>query len=98
MKFQKGDIELDYTIQSNGDSTMVLIHGMRCDQHDWDAQVEYFKDKYRVLVFDLRGHGNSTKDLKEDLTIEQMAIDTLDLLEALKINKVILIGPSIRLC
>ena len=94
MKFQTGDIELDYSIHGEGALTMVFIHGMSCDQHDWDAQIEYFKNKYRILVFDLRGHGSSTKDLKEALTIEQMASDVLELLKILKMDNIILLGHS----
>jgi 3-oxoadipate enol-lactonase len=39
---------------------VVLLHGATLDHHAWDAQVEALATRYRVVVPDLRGHGEST--------------------------------------
>ena len=39
---------------------VVLLHGGTLDHHAWDAQVEALATRYRVVVPDLRGHGEST--------------------------------------
>src|SRR5215212_6958342 len=39
---------------------VVLLHDATLDHHAWDAQVEALATRYRVVVPDLRGHGEST--------------------------------------
>ena len=39
---------------------VVLLHGATLDHHAWDAQVEALRRRYRVVVPDLRGHGESS--------------------------------------
>ena len=41
---------------------VVLLHGATLDHHAWDAQVETLSARYRVVVPDLRGHGESSLD------------------------------------
>ena len=38
---------------------VVLLHGATLDHHAWDAQVDDLAERYRVVVPDLRGHGES---------------------------------------
>ena len=39
---------------------VVLLHGATLDHRAWDAQVDALRRRYRVVVPDLRGHGEST--------------------------------------
>ena len=62
---------------------VVLLHGATLDHHAWDAQVDALRDRYLVVVPDLRGHGESTmegrfrfSDALDDVTA------LLDLLDA----------------
>ena len=41
---------------------VVLLHGATLDHRAWDAQVRALSARYRVVVPDLRGHGESTLD------------------------------------
>ena len=38
---------------------LVMVHGMSQDHRVFSAQVEAFKDRYRILLIDLPGHGLS---------------------------------------
>ena len=38
---------------------VVLLHGATLDHHAWDDQVDGLAERYRVVVPDLRGHGES---------------------------------------
>ena len=50
---------------------LLLIHGNRGNIKSMENQIGYFKDKYRVIIADNRGHGKS--ELKTDsLTYEQL--------------------------
>jgi 3-oxoadipate enol-lactonase len=62
---------------------VVLLHGATLDHHAWDAQVRALRGRYRVVVPDLRGHGESVLDGPfrfEDALADVLAL--LDVLEA----------------
>jgi len=41
----------------NGQPWLVMVHGMSQDHRAFSAQLETFKDQYRILLVDLPGHG-----------------------------------------
>lgn len=43
----------------DGKETILFLHGYPDSSSSWSKQFEYFKDKYRVAAFDLRGIKNS---------------------------------------
>ncbi len=55
--------------------------------------MEVLKENYRVIAYDVRGHGNSDAGT-EDFSIDLFATDLLNLMDALKIDKAILCGLS----
>ena len=38
---------------------LVLSHSLACSVRMWDEQIAAFKDRYRILAYDTRGHGSS---------------------------------------
>ena len=60
----------------------------------WDVQVDALKDNYRVIAYDIRGHGNSDPGI-DDFFIELFVNDLLRLMEKLGIEKSILCGLSL---
>lgn len=59
----------------------------------WNKQVEALTENYRVIAYDIRGHGNSVAGDK-DFSIELFVSDLLSLMDALKIDKALLCGLS----
>jgi pimeloyl-ACP methyl ester carboxylesterase len=58
--------------QSVGSSKpVVLIHGFGEDGNIWDNQLKYLKDKYKLIIPDLPGSGQS--EIIDDMSIEGMA-------------------------
>ncbi len=47
---------LYYEAQGSG-SPLMLVHGFACGLRMWDPQVAAFSARYRVVTYDLRGHG-----------------------------------------
>ncbi|MET7768195.1 alpha/beta hydrolase [Nocardia sp. NPDC005366] len=39
--------------------TIVLVHGWSCSIEYWNPQINAFADRYRVVAYDQRGHGES---------------------------------------
>ena len=55
------DIELFYTDQGSG-QPVVLVHGFPLNGESWGKQQAALLDAgYRVIAYDLRGYGASTK-------------------------------------
>lgn len=72
---------------------VILIHGFPFNRIMWDKQVEVLKANYRVIAYDVRGHGNSDAG-EEDFSIGLFAHDLVLLMDALKIEKAIICGLS----
>jgi len=84
---------IHYVITGKG-HPVVLLHGFGEDSSIWDNQVEFFKNKYRIIVPDLRGSGQSELLPNEDLSIESMANDVKLILDAEEIKTCVLFGHS----
>ncbi|MGN0170874.1 MAG: alpha/beta fold hydrolase [Lachnospiraceae bacterium] len=70
---------------------MVLVPGWGYSSEVFCKQVEYFGKNHRVIAMDPRGHGKSTGT---DVSHQRQAKDLIELLEALEIEKAVLIGWS----
>ncbi|MGH1538888.1 MAG: alpha/beta fold hydrolase [Arenicella sp.] len=74
--------------------TVVLIHGLGLNQNVWDEYVAVFEKQYRVLSYDLLGHGNSVMPESEpSLTV--YALQLRQLMDELDIETAVLIGFSL---
>lgn len=74
-------IQLYYEAHGEG-QPLVLIHGLGSSTRDWEAQVPEFSRGYRVITFDLRGHGRSDKPAGP-YSLPMFAADVAGLLEVL---------------
>ena len=87
------DIELYYEDQGQG-QPIVLIHGYPLDGHSWELQARELIDAgYRVITYDRRGFGDSSK-VAEGYDYDTFAADLNALLETLDLRDVILVGFS----
>ncbi len=64
--------------------TLLLVHGFPLDHSMWRHQLESLGDTYRVIAPDLRGFGASS-GATDTITMEQLADDMAELLDALGI-------------
>ncbi|MBU1013399.1 MAG: alpha/beta fold hydrolase [Bacteroidetes bacterium] len=94
MKIIANNIIVSYTDEgSDNNPVIIFIHGFPLNKAMWNKQVGELKENYRVITYDIRGHGNSDAG-DEDFSIELFVIDLLSLMDALKIDKTILCGFS----
>jgi len=78
---------------SINDPAIIFIHGFPLNMSMWDKQIEELKKNYRVIAYDIRGHGNSDAG-DDDFSIELFVNDLLSLMDTLRIDKTILCGFS----
>lgn len=84
-----------YTIDGpEGAPALTLAHALSLDMRSWAPQVAHFKDHYRVLCFDLRGHAKVDVDGKP-FSVEDIAEDVIGLLDHLGIERTHYAGSSL---
>lgn len=54
-------VELNYRLQGSGSLPLVCVHGVGSYLEAWDGVAARLGDACRILTFDLRGHGRSSK-------------------------------------
>jgi pimeloyl-ACP methyl ester carboxylesterase len=54
-------VRLFYTLAGEVGPPLVLVHGSWADHHDWDAVAPALSQRFRVLTYDRRGHGQSER-------------------------------------
>ncbi|MTE16591.1 alpha/beta fold hydrolase [Nocardia aurantiaca] len=80
---------------ADGD-VIVLVHGWTCCLEYWNPQINAFADEYRVIAYDVRGHGESDEGTAA-LTVDQLADDLADVLDAVLRpgQRAVLVGHSL---
>jgi non-heme chloroperoxidase len=73
---------------------ILLVHGWTMSSRFWCRQMEALSRKFQVVTMDLRAHGNSSKILHGH-TLPQYAKDVHTVIEALGLEKTILVGWSL---
>lgn len=86
-------IDLYYEITGEG-QPIVLIHGLGSSSRDWEMQVPFFSKHYRVISFDLRGHGRSQKP-RGPYSMSLFAKDTAELIKSLGAVQAHVVGISL---
>ena len=81
---------LYYEVAGSG-HRLVLIHGSSTDTRMWDDQFGPFSEQYRVIRYDMRGHGRSALPTEEPY---RHAEDLKGLLEYLDIERAHVTGLS----
>jgi len=74
---------------------LVLIHGFTASLETWDGWASRLNSKYRIFRYDLLGHGLTGPDEMKRYSPAERAKFLLDLLDALKLDRVSLAGNSL---
>ena len=92
-----GNFVTHYDFAGKGDApVLVFANSLGTDMHLWDAQVPAFAARFRVVRYDMRGHGLTEPPTGiEAYTIDELAGDVLALADALAIERFHYCGLSI---
>ncbi|MEC3919638.1 alpha/beta fold hydrolase [Nocardia sp. CDC160] len=77
-------------------NVLVLVHGWTCCLEYWNPQINAFAGEYRVVAYDVRGHGESESG-SAPLTVDQLADDLAEVLDAVLRpgQRAVLVGHSL---
>ena len=92
-RVRSDDVEIFYEIRGSG-PPVVLLHPFPCHHEFWNPVAEALDSRYRLILPDLRGHGDS--EIGEGPALMQKhASDVARLLDAAGIGKAAFVGCSI---
>ncbi len=90
-----GDVSLNYELSGRLDAPVLLLsNSLGTTLGMWDPQREELEKKYRLLRYDMRGHGASSVPAGP-YTVDLLGRDVLALLDALRIDEVYFCGLSV---
>lgn len=98
-KAKRGDLavqgtEVHYELSGNPEGPLVtLSHALGANFLMWEPQLAVLRERYRVLRYDTRGHGESGVP-EPPYTLEEMADDVAGLLDALGLRETSFVGLS----
>jgi len=86
------DLNIYYEITGKG-SPLLLIHGLGSSTRDWESQKVFLSRHFKVIAFDVRGHGKTGKP-PGPYSVSMFAKDTAHLIKSLDIFPVHVAGIS----
>lgn len=90
---ERDGFNLHYWLGGRQDAPLVVFtHGATIDHHEWDATLPLVGEHFRVLAWDMRGHGLSRPG---QFSVAAAVQDLLDLLNRLQVQQAILVGHSL---
>ena len=73
---------------------LVLVHGLSCNRTQWRELIEDLGDRFRIIAFDLLGHGRSDHVGSAEHTLEAAASDLDDVMALAGPEPALLAGHS----
>jgi len=78
-----------------GAPALLLLNPLGASLEIWDDSLAALSERFELVRYDVRGHGESTTGSKTELTMEQLARDALAVLDSCGIARAHLCGLSI---
>jgi len=72
---------------------LIFIHGFPFNKEMWEKQLSALSETHRCIAYDVRGHGDSERGAAQ-FSIPQFADDLFFFMDALKIEKALIVGLS----
>jgi pimeloyl-ACP methyl ester carboxylesterase len=91
---ERAGCPLHYWTGGPADAPLIaLLHGATMDHRMWNAQVAALVDRYRLLVWDMRGQGQS-QPMGQMLSMPVATADLAAILDAQGVDQAVLCGQS----
>ena len=89
----RNGVRIHYEEEGEG-FPLLLLMGLGADGSAWKPHRDVYRKYFRCISIDNRGAGLSKLGIPEECTIENMALDAIEVLDALGIKKVHVAGIS----
>ncbi|HEY0940282.1 MAG TPA: 3-oxoadipate enol-lactonase [Steroidobacter sp.] len=78
-----------------GAPALLLMNSLGTSLEMWDDQLEALSERFELIRFDARGHGKSTSGTHREATMDLLATDALNVLDACGVARAHLCGISL---
>ena len=78
-----------------GGVPVVFVHSFAGSTAHWSAQLEWLRKSRRALALDLRGHGQSSRPLRDDYAVESFAKDLAVVADSFGLMRFVVVGHSL---
>jgi pimeloyl-ACP methyl ester carboxylesterase len=85
---------VSYRVMGDAPETIVLVHGVGSSADTWSGLCPLLADSYRLVSYDLRGHGGSLKR-PPPWSVDELVSDHLRLMAELRVARYHLVGFSL---
>lgn len=82
-----------HVVEAGSGPPLVLLHGVTLQWWAWSPLFHLMADRYRVIAWDMRGHGGSEAGT-DGVTLEAVGRDLVEVLEHLELSDAIVVGHS----
>jgi pyruvate dehydrogenase E2 component (dihydrolipoamide acetyltransferase) len=86
--------KIRYLVYGEGDTTLLLIHGLGGDLNNWLFNQNVWSETARVIALDLPGHGGSVKEIEQG-SLEELSGIVSGFMDCIGINTTHVIGHSL---
>lgn len=86
--------KIAYLERQGSGETIVLLHGFGANKDNWIRFTRSLPKEYRVIAFDLPGHGDTSKENDKTYTIDFITQGFADAADAIKLDRFHLAGNS----
>ena len=94
-KLDRDGVGIHYEVHGSGPA-ILLSHGYSATCRMWDGQIAAFKDRYKIIVWDMRGHGASDYPIDDAAYSEILSVaDMAAILDACGETRAIIGGLSL---
>ena len=94
-KLNRNGVELYYEVHGEG-TPVLLTHGYSSSSHMWEGQVGPFSKHYKLITWDMRGHGQTDyPDDQAEYTEAATVADMAAILDAVGAEKAVIGGLSL---
>lgn len=87
------DIETYYELRGDG-PPVVFVHGALADHSAVDQQLAAFSHSYTAIAYEIRGRGRTTSPRNASYSIDLLADDLNDVIDALDLDRSVICGVS----
>ncbi|MCH8200107.1 MAG: alpha/beta fold hydrolase, partial [Chloroflexi bacterium] len=92
---ERGGVNIYYEAHGQG-LPVLLSHGYAATSRMWEGQVTALADRYRLIVWDMRGHGESDSPDAQDAYSEEATVeDMAAILNAEGVDRAVIGGLSL---
>jgi len=94
-KLHRDGVEIYYEVHGEG-RPLLLTHGYSATSQMWRGQIEPFSQRYKLILWDMRGHGQSDYPLDQGAYSEEATVADMNaLLDAVGAEKAVVGGLSL---